>query len=394
MDCIQKLTDCFQSLTLPGEAQAFPCNVEEVGLNTLRSDGQVMVDRYGDQGLYKTLEGHVITAITETLRNLVGASESSKTSEQFLQLLNGIGILRSEMAKRMQSPNQELFGHPRTNFIPAQAIVSTPCYTGTRYTDLGDKIKSTMTPLIKGMIGATVKLGRQITNQHFRYTVRPIFKADLGNILTVINKVKKKELSSACEEALIAADRFVSINRFRNDLANDNAVVNNCIHKAQQGFQELFLEGTVEKMVDNKWVRLTRHFAFCHTDGQGKVTNRTLEDFQQNGQLLIVHTPRENLVDLQPDVASAFLEAFQWDGVDRSVLYTALAKLTFRLSHVMYFYRGSAASTEFLIKALLKHHNITDVKLANQVDREALACPFENQFVDTFSSNFLELLVD
>jgi hypothetical protein len=122
-------------------------------------------------------------------------------------------------------------------------------------------------------------------------------------------------------------------------------------------------------------------------------SERSLEDFKANSNVLLSHfcTPEAYRL-LIADLASLFEKAILWDKCPPAELNHVCAEMHYKLAHLMYFRRGSAAISEWLIKAIYQYHGLRPVgfKSGVMVDLKALATPFMRAFIHNYVSYWEE----
>lgn len=332
---------------------------------------------YGPQDIYQTESKRVIEELVVEILKLPRDRDALESG--FVDVLQYVGQARREIAISQNTKDANQFGIPRTTPIPDHEVMCTNCIPFTNYQQLGVRNIQLMTPYVEAMASSMGgKPGKRIRSGEWQYTVRPLFPEKIKEILTsstqVIAKVESGE--ELTDEENFTMELGLSLKNLSTWVDAYN------IHEDNKVTMTGCLYGTVEKKVNDAWITLTRHFAPLQSQGALIVNKEAAQKFKTGPAIVIIqHTPPYNIDLMNKDMATIFADIVLENSENAAKITQSMAKLTLRFAHTMPFYRGSAASLEYLLQALAKIHSLDWFKIKPGIDQEALSCPFEKRFL-------------
>lgn len=352
---------------------------------------------YGDSSRFPELKKKAIQELFEMIVKMRNSDSCvGESSENFMKLLIKAGELRRLIAIETKTPSAEKFGILRKSVLSIDAgdHMSTLLST-VNFRECNEKIKDLILlnlPFLKNE-----EKQYHSTLKDSRYTFKLQKKRNL--IFESPVKLLTQIFGTAGMQGLFTGNEGKGINK------NDDGDYNNAI-EGMYAFEHLvhyeekilpmlngllgkavnekecvndnryIFSGRIEVNVEGKWRPLTRHFAIFSCDDDGKIGQEHIDDFKRHGIVGLLHTHHDDIKYHEKSVAELFNKILS-PSTSPDEIGPTMSRLEYRLHHLAYFKRGSAAINEIVLEALKLAVN-SEYSLKGNL--EAMAQPYLSKY--------------
>lgn len=317
-------------------------------------------EAYGDSNLFPELQAKAVDELAQMLTKMKGNRKDIQ--KNYREFLKKAAELRGDIAVKTGTPDAEKFGvvrKPNNGMECFDTYLYAPNYAKTN-----EKIKKWIllyiSKLEKGSLSDRAMLGDsryviKLTRMKFdldaRLKVLNTWERQLGN-KSFVESEKKNDLNENMFAEMVSDEyckkQRVLLNRFHAtkkwpilpviDLYDPNTYVY-C--------------GRIEQKINGEWRVFTRHFAMIRCQPDGTIAPENLEHFKLNGFATLLHTNPEDFRHHDVPMAQ-LLDKFLDDKTPSEELPNLIRDFEYRLHHICYLMRGSAAMNETMIEAIKK----------------------------------------
>lgn len=338
--------------------------------------------KYGRTELFPALKEKAVLELASMLVSMKNDRSHIHMGDRtnYRAILKRAATLRRDIATQTASNDIEKFGVMRGTKDSDIGQLYTHLYAAS-YKQINKRIKDLAVECIQRITNK--KKGMRITKGCSRYTFRlrreidEIDKllADPRKLALGTNKLSTPEENADIQEALFASAAMTT--QFQE-------YVLPCLYVAKGNNSEpspfshpiYVYTGRIEMKIGNEWRVLTRHMAVIESDWEGNITAQHIADFSAHLFTSLLHAPAEDFVHHEASMAHLFNSILS-DSTPRDQLPCLIREFEYRLHHLCYFQRGSAAINEMILEAIQK---VCCPEYVIKGNLEALAQPFFSDF--------------
>lgn len=308
---------------------------------------------YGDVTNFQELKQKAILELSEMLLEMRTCEKVSVNNDcnNFKKVLTKAGELRRKIAFAAEAPDAEEYGVIRTSGEYMSTLLSTETYKETNLI-----IKNLVLhnlPFIKdkekAMCSAT-------SNSRYTFKLQKECKLMLQDPLKLFSATFDGNHNWA-DENMFAMQHIIT--HKNSILPLLYSLQNKKISKAEILADEnmYVFSGRIEHKIEGKWRTLTRHFTIINCDENGEIGEREINDFQLHGIVDLLHTSYKDFQYHEDSMAQLFNQILN-HATTGEKLTSAMSELEYRLHHLAYFRRGSAATNEIILEAIKLTFNL------------------------------------
>jgi len=332
---------------------------------------------YGKEELFEGLKQEAVAELSDLLIKL--RQNPGRDPNHYMEFLKKAGELRNRMAVKTETSEAELFGslrHEHNMISPLYAV---------RYKEVNEKIKQLILKCLKNI--KNKEKGVRETRGVSRYTFR--LETEEQCLLKNLAPIEKMQQTAKCREDYLSTGlhnridevvyKLMVIDEYRSKIKPLEDVLTGLNEPANSIFDKniYVYSGVIELEVNKEWRTLTRHYTVISCDNKGIISQEHINRFKANGFVSLLHTSHEDFNFHAEPIAQLFDKIVDRE-TPKEQLYSLIRDFEYRLHHICYFKRGSAAINEMVLEAIQKVI-CPDYKIKGNL--EALAEPFISLFM-------------
>lgn len=311
-------------------------------------------------------------------------------SDRFKKTISHLASMRQKIAMETKTEDAELFGKLRTPPNPdiesesnlseifgSNAIHPMITPMGTKYEMCLYKIKEQHKPCLI----------------QYRKNGQTHFEERYGDYIfttEILDYTELEPLQKRIQQGqILPGDQLMTnlLMQYRNNIkGRANGYIMSTLHIEKDGIRHPVTTHMTSFRIDSLKPGVAAHKL---------VSKRGLDDYDLNSGGLLIHRGDITTTAYFNEILSEkFQQALDWDGADQQALNRLVGEIHFILAHAMFYHRGSAAVSEWLVKTIYKYHGFRLEKLKPGVmlDLEALPRANIESYADRFAGFWSEKL--